>query len=205
LGEVVSSHGGGTRLTVRGPETKATPAFCAVADGEWFGIVFTLGTFMPHLPPGRVSDRRDAELPAATKRSFWLHGSTWEFPSHDNADTFVGALVREGLLLHDPIVDGVLRGQPQGLSTRTIQHRFLRATGLSHRVVRQVERARRAAALLAQGVSIGDTVHEAGYFDQPQLTRALRRFHGQTPAHLARTSPAAQRRLGGDCACVQDE
>src|SRR5690348_10288743 len=67
---VVSSHGGRTRLTVRGPETKATPAFCPVADGEWFGIVFTLGTFMPHLPPRRVSDRRDAEMPAATKRSF---------------------------------------------------------------------------------------------------------------------------------------
>jgi hypothetical protein len=187
---VVSSNGGKTRLTVRGPETKATPAFCPVADGERFGIVFTLGTFMPHLPPRSVSDRRDAAMPEATTRSFWLHGSTWEFPRYDNADTFVGALVREGLLVHDPIVDAVLQGHPQRLSIRSIQHRFLRATGLNHRVVQQIERAHRAAALLARGVAIGDTVHEAGYFDQPQLTRSLRRFIGQTPAHLARASTA---------------
>jgi methylphosphotriester-DNA--protein-cysteine methyltransferase len=39
--------------------------------------------------------------------------------------------------------------------------------------------------LLQRGVSIHDTVHEAGYFDQPHLTRSLKRLLGQTPAEIA--------------------
>ena len=42
---------GRTFLTIRGPETKATTADCP-ADGEWLGIRFKLGTFMPQLAPG---------------------------------------------------------------------------------------------------------------------------------------------------------
>ena len=45
---VITTYQGKTTLTVRGPETKATPADCP-ADAEFFGIVFKLGTFMPHL------------------------------------------------------------------------------------------------------------------------------------------------------------
>jgi methylphosphotriester-DNA--protein-cysteine methyltransferase len=39
---------------------------------------------------------------------------------------------------------------------------------------------------LKQGVSILDTVHEAGYFDQAHLTRSLKYLIGQTPAKIAR-------------------
>ena len=46
---VVTRHKGKTFLTVRGPETKATTADCP-AEGEWIGIRFKLGTFMPLLP-----------------------------------------------------------------------------------------------------------------------------------------------------------
>jgi methylphosphotriester-DNA--protein-cysteine methyltransferase len=41
-------------------------------------------------------------------------------------------------------------------------------------------------ARLEQGVSILDTIHEAGYFDQLHLTNSLKRFLGQTPAQIAR-------------------
>jgi methylphosphotriester-DNA--protein-cysteine methyltransferase len=41
--------------------------------------------------------------------------------------------------------------------------------------------------LLQQGVSILDTVDQAGYFDQPHLTRALKHLMGQTPAQIIRT------------------
>ncbi len=34
------------------------------------------------------------------------------------------------------------------------------------------------------GVSILDTVHQAGYFDQAHLTRSLRRLIGETPMRL---------------------
>jgi len=42
--------------------------------------------------------------------------------------------------------------------------------------------------LLHQGTSILDAVYKAGYFDQPHMTRALKRFTGQTPAQIARLS-----------------
>jgi methylphosphotriester-DNA--protein-cysteine methyltransferase len=71
-----------------------------------------------------------------------------------------------------------------------VQRRFLRATGLTHGAVSQIERAHRAVALLRQGVSILDTVERAGYADQPHLTRSLKRLIGQTPAQLAPESMA---------------
>jgi AraC-like DNA-binding protein len=183
---VVTRYGGKTTFTVRGPETKATPLHYQRTGVEWLGIRFKLGTFLPHLPPGHLLDRRDVNLPQATSQSFWLHDSAWEFPTFDNADTFVERLVREGLLVRDPIVEAVLQGQPQELSVRAVQYRFLQATGLTHRTVQQIERAQHAITLLRQGASIPDTIYQAGYFDQPHLTRALKRFTGQTPAQIAR-------------------
>jgi len=184
---VVARHRGKTTITVRGPETKASLA-SAPADGEYFGIVFRLGTYMPHLLPRNLMDRRDANLPEAGSRSFWLHGSAWEFPSFDNADTFVERLVREGLLVRDPVVEAMLQGHPQAFSPRALQYRFVRATGLPHKVIQQIERARQALSLLQRGTSIIDTANEVGYFDQAHLTHALKRFLGQTPAQIARGS-----------------
>ena len=65
-----------------------------------------------------------------------------------------------------------------------MRHRFARATGLTQTHIRQFRRAQQAAALLHQGVSILDTVYETGYFDQPHLTRSLKRFIGHTPAQI---------------------
>ena len=184
---VVARYEGKTTVTVRGPETKATPA-SAPADGEFLGIVFKLGTFMPALLPRNLMDRRDAYLPVVSNESFWLDHSVWEIPNFDNADTFVERLVREGLLAHDPVVGAVLQGDPQAFSPRALQYRFVRATGLPHKVIQQIERARQALALLQRGTSIFDTAYEVGYFDQSHLTNALQRFLGQTPAQIARVS-----------------
>jgi methylphosphotriester-DNA--protein-cysteine methyltransferase len=52
--------------------------------------------------------------------------------------------------------------------------------------MRQIERARHAATLLKDGVSILDAVHEAGYFDQAHLTRSLKHLIGQTPVEIGR-------------------
>ena len=181
---VVTRCEGKMMLTVRGPETKATPAEVA-PDAEWLGITFKLGTFMPDFPPGVLLDRNDVNLPEATGNSFWLYGSTWEVPTYENVDTFVARLEREGLLKHDPLVDAVRQGQPQDVSLRTLQYRFVRATGLPHKVIQQIERARRATTLLKQGTPILDIAFELGYFDQSHLTNALKRFLGQTPAQIA--------------------
>ncbi|MBI5670187.1 MAG: helix-turn-helix transcriptional regulator [Chloroflexi bacterium] len=184
---VVTQLRGKTSVTVRGPETKATLADCP-PDAEFLGIVFKLGAFMPHLPVSQLLDRNDLTLPAAAGRSFWLHGSAWELPGFDNADTFVDRLARAGLLVRDNLIEAVLQGQPTELSPRTVRRRFLRATGLTPGTIHQIERARRAVALLRGGMSILDTVYEACYFDQPHLTRSLRHFFGQTPAQILAAS-----------------
>jgi hypothetical protein len=66
---VVTRHKGQVFLTIRGPETKASIAECP-ADGEWIGIHFKLGTFMPLMSNLRLRDRNDATLPDKSGRSF---------------------------------------------------------------------------------------------------------------------------------------
>jgi AraC-like DNA-binding protein len=51
---------------------------------------------------------------------------------------------------------------------------------------------RYATHLLQQGVSILDTVEQAGYFDQPHLTRSLKYLIGQTPAQILQKSRPEQ-------------
>jgi AraC-like DNA-binding protein len=183
---VVTRYRGKAILTLRGPETKVTPMNYTSAGAEFLGIDFKLGAFLPHFLPGNLLNQNDVNLPEASGRAFWLHGSAWQFPNFENADTFVNRLIREGLLVHDPVVDAVVQGHVHNMSLRAAQYRFARATGLSHRMVQLIERARYAATLLEQGVSIIDTVYEAGYFDQPHLNRSLKRFLGQTPTQIAR-------------------
>lgn len=179
---VVTRQRGEITLSVRGPETRATLAYCP-EDAEFFGIQFKLGTFMPHLPTGNLVDGK-LVLPEVTKGSFRLHGATRQFPNYENAETFVDRLVRDGLLVREPAVDAALQGQLNELSLRSVQRRFLRATGLTHSAIRQIERSRTAVALLEQGVSILDTVEQTGYADQAHLTRSLKRLVGQTPAQI---------------------
>ena len=180
---VVTRLCGKAMLTVRGPETNAATIDCP-AEGEWVGIRFKLGTFMPQLPVKNLLDRKDVTLPQATSRSFWLNGSAWEYPDFENAEAFVNRLVHDGLIAIDIPVDAALQGEIKGLSLRSVQRHFLQATGMTHATIRQIERARHATNLLKQGVSILDTVHEAGYFDHAHLTRSLTHFIGQTPTQI---------------------
>jgi hypothetical protein len=126
---------------------------------------------------------------------FWLNGCSWQFPTYENADTFVNRLVREGVLVRDLIVQTALRGEPQELSPRSIQRRFMRATGLTHGALRQIDRARQATLLLREGASILDTVDIGGYADQAHLTRALKYFIGQTPAQITRKTEPVETSL----------
>jgi len=179
----VTRHRGRTFLTVRGPETKATQGDCP-ADGEWLGIRFKLGTFMPAFAPGDLKDRRDVTLPGASSRSFWLSGSAWEYPGFQNAETCVARLVRKGMIVRDPVIDAALGDHARAPHARSTQRHFLRATGITRSAIRQIERARYATALLRRGVSILDTVYDAGYFDQAHLTRSLKALIGQTPGQI---------------------
>lgn len=175
---------GKVKVTVEGPLTKAK--FKTHPEGtEWLVIRFKLGIFLSSLPIKNLVDG-DVILPDAASQSFWLHGSAWQLPDYENAEAFVNQLVRAGLLLRDPLVNTVLQDQPKEISSRTVRRHFLLATGLTPRIIEQIERAQRAAALLEQGVPILDVVDQAGYADQPHMTRSLKRFIGYTPAQIAR-------------------
>jgi len=184
---VITKQMGKLTLSIRGPETKASPA--PIPDGhvEYLGIVFKHGVFMPHLPKQELVD--DAlHLPEASKNSFQLQTGSWQFPTFENADTFVSRLLREGLLAQDQVVEDVLRGRTQDLSLRSLQRRFLYVTGMTYKMIQQIERARQALTLLQNGVPIPETAYQAGYFDQPHLTRSMKLFIGQTPNEIANQS-----------------
>jgi hypothetical protein len=184
---VITTFGGKTMITARGPETKASQADFP-ADAEFFGITFKLGTFMPHLPIKTLLDKQDATLPEASSNSFWLCGSAWELPTFENADVFVDRLIRQGILVRDPVVEAAIQGHTPNMPIRSLQYRFLQATGLTHKTIQQIERARTAVSLLERGTAISDTAFELGYFDQSHLSNSLKRFMGKTPAQIAQKS-----------------
>jgi AraC-like DNA-binding protein len=181
---VVTRQRGRTWISVRGPETIATPAPIP-EEAEFLGITFKHGSFMPDLPAGTLVDA-PIDLPGVSERAFRLMGSAWQYPDFENADSFVARLVREGLLVTDDVVQDTLQGRLHDLSPRSIQRRFLRATGLTQGTLYQIDRAQEAVRLLEQGIPILDTTDQTGYADQSHLTRALRRFWGYTPAQILR-------------------
>ena len=181
---VITKQAGKITLSLRGPETKASPAPIP-EDAEFLGIIFRHGTFMPRLPASKLVDE-EIHLSETGRNSFQLFGDTWEFPNFENVDTFVGRLLRKDLLSHDPVVADVLRGRTQDLSLRSIQRRFLHVTGLTYKAIQQVERARKAVEMLQSGVPILNTTYQTGYFDQAHLTRSLKLLYGQTPGEIVK-------------------
>lgn len=179
---VLLRYEGETRFLVVGPWT--TTGVISYPEGaELLWIKLNPGTFLPHLPTRNILNK-ETPLPQATNHTFWLHSSAWQFPDYDNVETFVERLARQEALVCDPVVSTALQEQPQTLSPRALRHRFLQATGMTQSQIRQIDRARRAETLLQQGMSILDTVYEAGYFDQPHLTRELKRWIGYTPTQI---------------------
>jgi hypothetical protein len=180
---VVWRQWGKLNISLHGPETQATRA-PVPEDTEFFGIHFKPGAFLPQFPLSQLVNN-SVILPDAGSKSFWLKGAAWQFPNYDNAETFVDWLIRDGLLMREPVVNDVLRGYlPRTMSLRSVQRRFLYASGLTYRTMQQIERARQAALLLQQGTPILDVTYQLGYFDQAYLTKSLKHFIGQTPTQL---------------------
>lgn len=180
---VVTKQKGRVTISLRGPETQASPSPIP-ENAEFLGIIFKHGTFMPRFPGNKLVDI-EIHLPETVKNSFQLFGDTWEFPTFENVEPFVDRLIRKDLLTHDQVVDDVLRGKTQDLSLRSIQRRFLHVTGLTYKSIQQIERAQQALTLLQSGVPISETAYQTGYFDQSHLTRSVKRLLGQTPAQIA--------------------
>jgi hypothetical protein len=177
--------GGVTTVHLRGPVTKAATLSCP-PDSEYFGVDFRLGAYLPMFPPAGLTDGQDCVLPRLPDGRILLAGRAWEVPTPQNVDVFIDRLERAGLVVVDPMIEELWHGGVRGVPERTAQGRFVRAVGLSRRTLQVIARARYAARRLRAGAAIADVVTDAGYYDQPQLTRSLRRLIGHTPVDVAR-------------------
>jgi hypothetical protein len=173
---------GTPRAAIVGPESRTCVA-PVPPEASFVGIRFTVGTSL------RIADTTSLvdggiPLPDVRSRSFWLDGRRWQNPDADDAELLVDRFVRHGVLVRDPVVTGVLRGDRSALSPRTVERRFRVATGLTRGAVAQIERVRTAAGMLAAGASVGHVVEKLGYYDEPHLARMLRRYVGRSAQQL---------------------
>ncbi|GIF39448.1 AraC family transcriptional regulator [Actinoplanes xinjiangensis] len=181
-GLVFWEQAGRAHAAVTGPETRTGTA--PVPEGAIFtGVEFAVGTSLRVVPTAALVDG-GITLPDTTHRAFRLDGARWETPGPDDVEVLVDRLVRAGTVVRDPLVAEVLRGRRPAVSGRTVERRFRAATGLTRGAVRQIERARTAAELLAGGDPAGDVVAALDYFDEPHLARALRAYVGRTVGQL---------------------
>ncbi|RIQ33665.1 helix-turn-helix domain-containing protein [Jiangella rhizosphaerae] len=181
-GLVFWERDGAASAGITGPETRTGTA--PVPEGATFvGIEFAVGTSLRAVPTPALVDG-GVELPDTTRRTFRLDGARWQTPGPDDAEALVERLVRAGIVVCDPLIADVLRGDRPAVTGRTVERRFRAATGLTRGAVRRIERAREAAALLAAGDTAADVVAKLEYFDEPHLARALRAYVGRTAGQL---------------------
>lgn len=181
-GLVFWDHDGRMHAAVTGPETGTRTA--PVPEGARFvGIDFAVGTSLREVPTPRLVDG-GIVLPDTHRTTFRLDGGRFEIPGPDDAEALVERLGRAGVIVRDPVVAGVLRGDRATVTDRTLERRFRATTGLTQGIVRQIERAREAAVQLAAGVPAAQVVMKFDYYDEPHLARALRRYIGRTAGQL---------------------
>jgi len=181
-GLVFCCQHGTAHADIVGPESRTSTA-PVPQEATFVGIQFSVGTSLRLADTASLVDTQ-ISLPDVTPRSFWLDGRRWQTPAADDAELFVDRLARDGVVVRDPVVDGVLRGDPSTLSPRTVERRFRAATGLTRGAVAQIERARTAAMMLAGASPVHDVVQQLGYYDEPHLGRMLRRYVGRSPMQL---------------------
>ncbi|MGY0503137.1 helix-turn-helix domain-containing protein [Nocardia sp. FBN12] len=174
---------------VTGPEV-ATGTAPVPEGADFVGIQFAVGTSLRAVTATSLVDS-GIVLPDVSTRGFWLDGERWETPGADDAEALVERLVGQGVVVRDALVADTLRGLTPAITERTLERRFRAATGLTQGAVRQIERARTAALLLSAGEVPGDVIDKLGYYDEPHLARALRRFVGRTARQLREGSEGA--------------
>ncbi len=175
---------GGSRVLLSGPSSRPT-AVPYRAGNRNVGVRFTQGTFFTHVEPRSMCDRT-LPLPVPDEYHFELADRMWTMPEYESIDELLTGFGDGGLLGHDEVIDVALHGGEPAVSPRTIERHFTRITGHSLRQVRQIARAREAAARLRTGEPIADVAYALGYADQSHLTRDVKRLIGYTPAESQR-------------------
>ena len=174
----------GSRVLLSGPSSHPTVVPYRAGNRN-VGVRFTQGTYFTHVDPHSMCDRT-VPLPMPDDEHFELAGRTWPMPGYDDVDDLLAAFDDVGLLAHDELIEAALHGEEPAASARTVERHFTRITGRSLGQVRQIARAREAAARLRTGEAIADVAYALGYADQSHLTRDVKRLTGYTPAESQR-------------------
>ena len=178
---IFTRHASGSRVLISGPSSRPTVVPYRAGNRN-VGVRFTRGTYFTHVEPHSMCDRT-VPLSVPDPAHFELGGRTWAMPEYDAVDDLLDAFDRRRLLAHDSVIEAALHDRAvPSVSPRTVERHFTRITGCSRRQVRQIDRAREAAARLRTGEAIADVAYELGYADQSHLTRDVKRLTGYTPA-----------------------
>jgi AraC-like DNA-binding protein len=125
---------------------------------------------------------RDERLDAAV-RVLRRHADTSAPGGRDDGPAELAARMRS--FLQDRVAVDVTADEvalAAGCSRFAAYRAFVSAYGISPSEYQRVLRVRAARRLLARGVSPATAAAEAGFADQPHLTRWFRRYYGITPA-----------------------
>jgi hypothetical protein len=179
---VIIKQAGQTNILLTGQTTQAVPLRFTPGH-ELLTISFKASAFLSFIPSVTLLDR-GLLLPLA-RGGFQLGSELFEIPTFENVEEFVKQLVKKEQLSQDAMVAELLRGHPQAYSLRSVQRRFLRATGMTHNYFRQIQRARQAAALLQEGKPAIEVAGESNYADQAHMSRSLKHILGYTPTELS--------------------
>jgi AraC-like DNA-binding protein len=153
------------------------------AGDRYFNIAFRPEVYMPRRPGLSMANQGHVHA-LAGRRDCVIDGQRLELPTFENAEQFVMALARHGLLEVDALVRRAAQAGWRALDDRSLQRHSAHVTGLSPKKLQQIVRADAAADLLKRGLKPADVAAELGYTDQAHLTHSLRRILGVTPTQL---------------------
>lgn len=169
------------RMMITGQATKPMDVLYQ-KDTRSVVISFARGAYIPAYA-GKLVDSFEM-LPNADTEHFMLCGKPFTFPSYDNAEELVEALVKTGLLLADPVIYTANESGSWAASKRSHQRHFAEHTGISEKAFEQIERAKSAVRQLQNGKTPREVAADTGYSDQPHLARSLKKIMGVKPSDV---------------------
>ncbi len=164
-----------------GPSRTSRELEVHAGDDNW-GVEFRAHVFLRRVP--KLDVLGEIRPLPTDGRFFELAGVRFPVPTYAGMDGLVEAMVTQGVLAGPPELARALDGDEAGYSERQLQRRFSSEVGLGRKQVAQLQRARRAYALLQAGRSLAEAAYEAGYADQAHMTRSFRLIAGRTPASI---------------------
>jgi hypothetical protein len=147
-------------------------------------ISFAPGAYLSDYSAKNLVDSFEI-LPNMDAEHFLLAGHSFAFPTFENAESLVEALIAAKLLVADPIIYGSFIGKPYAISDRSAQRHYAQNTGLKQKDFQQIKRAQKAVRRLQKGIKPSDVAADTGFTDQPHLAKSLKKIMGVTPSDVS--------------------